>query len=223
MAKNLDGIKVAFLATDGVEQSELVEPWQALIGAGAEPHLLSLAAGRIQAMTHGEKGETFEVTRPVADASAADYAALVIPGGVASPDSLRTDERAVALVRAFFESDKPVAAICHGPWLLVEADAVRGRTLTSWPSLRTDIRNAGGEWVDKPVCTDQKLITSRKPADLPAFCARIVASFGSVIDDARTDQMSEMSFPASDPPPGPSAIGKSRGGRDAVEPESRAP
>ena len=134
----------------------------------------------------------------------------------------RTDESAVKFVREFFEADKSVAAISHGTWLLDAADAVRGRTLTSWPSLRTDIRNAGGEWVDKPVCTDQKLITSRKPADLPAFCAKIVASFGSVIDDARTDQMSEMSFPASDPPPGPSAIGKSRGGRGTQEPEIRA-
>ena len=222
MTKRLEGIKVAFLATDGVEQSELAEPWQALVEAGAEPHLLSLAAGRIQGMRHADKGDTFEVTRLVAGATAADYAALVIPGGVANPDRLRTDESAVKFVREFFEADKPVAAICHGPWLLIEADAVRGRTLTSWPSLRTDIRNAGGEWVDKPVCTDQKLITSRKPADLPAFCAKIVASFGSVIDDARTDQMSEMSFPASDPPPGPSAIGKSRGGRGTQAPEIRA-
>lgn len=221
MTKSLEGIKVAFLATDGVEQSELAEPWQALVDAGAEPHLLSLASGRVQSMTHAEKGDTFEVTRLVAGATAVDYAALVIPGGVASPDSLRTDESAVKFVREFFEADKPVAAICHGPWLLIEADAVRGRTLTSWPSLRTDIRNAGGEWVDKPVCTDQKLITSRNPADLPAFCAKIVSSFGSVIDDARTDQMSEMSFPASDPPPGPSAIGKSRGGAPQ-EPEIRA-
>jgi protease I len=155
------------------------------------------------------------VHRYLADVSAADFDALVIPGGVASPDALRMDKRAVALVREFLEADKPVAAICHGPWLLVEADGVRGRTLTSWPSLQTDIRNAGGTWVDKQVQVDQKLITSRKPDDLPAFCARIVADFTTSMRESRLDDIVEQSFPASDPPPGPVSIGHVQGDSEA--------
>jgi protease I len=145
----------------------------------------------------------------------ADFNALVLPGGVASPDRLRMDQRAVAIVKEFLEADKPVAAICHGPWLLVEADAVKGRTLTSWPSLKTDIRNAGGTWVDKQVQVDQKLITSRKPDDLPMFCARIVADFAAAIREDKIDVALEQSFPASDPPPGPVSVGHVRGDSEA--------
>ena len=207
MATSLRGKKVAFLATDGVEQSELTGPWKALEAAGAEPELLSIKPGSIQMMQHDDKGDTFPVDKLVGDASSADYAALVLPGGVANPDRLRQDKKAVQFAREFAAGDKLVAAICHGPWLLVEADVVRGRTLTSWPSLQTDIRNAGGEWVDKEVVTDQKLVTSRKPADIPAFSAAIVREFSNRLDEAKVDEMSEQSFPASDPPPGPTSIG----------------
>jgi protease I len=199
MAETLKGKKVAVLATDGVEQVELTKPIQALRDAGAQVELISLKPGTIQGLNHLDKGDTFPVDKTVSEVSAADYAALVLPGGVANPDTLRTDEKAVQLVRDFIESDKPVAAICHGPWLLVEADVVRGRTITSWPSLRTDIRNAGGEWVDKPAQVDQKLLTSRKPEDLPAFCSKLVGMIGSAIEDTQLDRSVEMTFPASDP------------------------
>ena len=204
--------RVAVLATDGVEQVELVEPMKALTGAGAEVHLVSLRRGEIQAVNHLDKGERFPVDRTVTEAKVGDYAGLVLPGGVANPDELRTDPGAVAFVRAFVEADKPVAAICHGPWVLVEAGALKGRTVTSWPSLQTDIRNAGGEWVDKEVVVDQKLVTSRKPDDLPAFCDKVVASFKSSADERSLDKLVEQTFPASDPLPGPSTIG---GGVDA--------
>jgi len=199
MAQPLAGKKVAMLATDGVEQVEMTEPRRALEEAGAEVHLISLGPGEIQGFNHLDKGDTFPVDRTVAEVSASDYAALVLPGGVANPDMLRENEAAVQLVRDFMEADKPIAAICHGPWLLVEADVVRGRTLTSWPSLRTDIRNAGGEWVDKKVETDQKLVTSRKPDDLPAFCAKIVELLTAAAGESQLDQSVEMTFPASDP------------------------
>ena len=153
-ARPLEGRRVAVLATDGVEQVELVQPMEALRAAGAEVHLVSLEAEAIQAMNHDDKADTFPVDRTVDEVKVTDYQGLVIPGGVANPDRLRADERAVKLARAFVEHDKPVASICHGPWLLVEADVVRGRTLTSWPSLQTDIRNAGGEWVDQEVVVD---------------------------------------------------------------------
>jgi protease I len=166
-------------------------------------------------VNRGEKGDTFAVDKTLDQVNAADFDALVLPGGVANPDKLRMDRRAVALVRDFLDADKPIAAICHAPWLLVEADAVRGRTLTSWPSLQTDIRNAGGTWVDKQVQVDQKLITSRKPDDLPAFCKRIVSDFTSSIREDKIDSLVEQSFPASDPPPGPAAIGHDRGGLEA--------
>lgn len=207
MSTQLKGRKVAFLATDGVEQAELTAPWNALRQAGAEVTLLSDKMGEIQAMNHDEKGEKFPVTANVSQASARDFDALVLPGGVANPDKLRTNADAVKFVRDFMESDKPVAAICHGPWLLVEADAVRGRTITSWPSLQTDVKNAGGAWVDKAVQLDQKLLTSRKPDDLPGFCANLVEMLGSAIDERRLDKMVEQSFPASDPLPGPIALG----------------
>jgi protease I len=207
MPEQLKGRKVAFLATDGVEQVEFTAPWNALKQAGAEVTLLSDKAGEIQGMNHDEKGERFHVDAEVAGASARDFDALVIPGGVANPDKLRTNKDAVNFVRDFMEADKPVAAICHGPWLLVEADAVRGRTITSWPSLQTDVKNAGGAWVDKQVQLDQKLLTSRKPDDLPAFCAKLVDLLTTAIDERRLDKMVEQSFPASDPLPGPISLG----------------
>ena len=174
MAGELAGKTVAFIAADGVEQVELTEPWKAVEQAGGKPELISTDGGEVQAFDHLDKDQTFAVDRTVADASPDDYDGLVLPGGVANPDFLRADEDAVRFVREFFEQAKPVAAICHGPWTLVEADVVKGRTLTSWPSLRTDIRNAGGEWVDEQVHVDQGLVTSRKPDDLPAFCDKLV-------------------------------------------------
>ncbi len=177
----LQGRRIAVLATDGFEQVELVEPVRALEAAGAQVDIVSLEPGEIQGMNHDEKADMLPVDRTVDEAKAGDYDGLVLPGGVANPDRLREDERAVALVRDFIERDKPVAAICHGPWLLVEADAVRGRTLTSWPSLKTDIRNAGGTWEDKETVVDQRLLTSRKPADLPAFCDKLVTMLTSSV------------------------------------------
>jgi protease I len=173
MAKRLDGKRVAFLATDGVEQVELTEPWRKVEEEGGYPELISLESGEIQGFEHLDKSDTFPVDRTAADADEGDYDGLVLPGGVANPDFLRTDKDVVRFVRAFFEAGKPVAAICHGPWTLVEADVVSGRTLTSWPSLQTDIRNAGGEWVDEEVYVDSGLVTSRKPDDLPAFCDKL--------------------------------------------------
>ena len=210
-AQPLAGRRVAVLATDGFEQVELTTPVDALRQAGATVELVSLAAGEIQGMNHDDKGDRFPVDRVVADAKAGDYDALLIPGGVANPDRLRTDERAVAFVRDFAERDKPIASICHGPWVLVEADAVRGRTLTSWPSLRTDVANAGGEWEDREVVVDQKLVTSRKPDDLPAFCDKMVSVFAQAAEERQYDRMVEQTFPASDPLPGPTAPGATPG------------
>src|SRR5512133_430918 len=173
----LDGKRVAFLATDMVEQVELTEPWKAVRDAGAEVDLISLEEGQIQGFNHYDKADTFKVDKTVEEARADDYDALVIPGGVGNPDTMRADENAVELTRQFFEQGKPVGAICHGPWMLVEAGVVRGRTVTSWPSLQTDIRNAGGNWVDQEVVVDQGLVTSRKPDDLPAFNAKIIEEF----------------------------------------------
>ncbi len=173
-------MRVAFLvATEGIEQVELTEPWQAVSRAGGRPSLISLEPGRVQAFDHLDKADTFPVDLTVGEAKAEDYDALVLPGGVANPDALRVDEEAVALVRGFFDQGKPVAAICHAPWTLVEAGVLRGRTLTSWPSLRTDLVNAGATWVDEEVhvCTaaPSVLITSRNPDDLPAFCTALLA------------------------------------------------
>ena len=207
MSSQLKGRKVAFLATDGVEEVELTAPWNALKQAGAEVKLVSDKPGEIQAKNHDKPGTRFPVDAVVVQVSAHDFDALVLPGGVSSPDKLRTNKDAVNFVRDFMEADKPVAAICHGPWLLIEADAVRGRTITSWPSLETDVKNAGGAWVDKQVQLDQKLLTSRKPDDLPAFCAKLVELLSSAIEERRLDKMVEQSFPASDPLPGPIALG----------------
>src|SRR3954452_11444882 len=178
MADELKGKKIAFLAAEGVEQVELTEPWKAVEQAGGSPELLSVDEGEVQAFNHLDKADTFPVDRTAKDADASDYDGLVLPGGVANLDFLRTDEDAVGFVRAFFEQAKPVAAICHGPWTLIEAGVVRGRTLTSWPSLQTDLRNAGAQWVDDEVVVDQGLVTSRNPDDLPAFCAAVVEEFG---------------------------------------------
>lgn len=177
MARELAGKHVAILAAEGVEQVELEKPSQAVKEAGADVDLVSLEAGELQAFHHLDKGDTFPVDKTVEEARAEDYDALLLPGGVANPDVLRTNERAVSFARAFFEQDKPVGVICHGPWTLVEAGVVKGRTLTSWPSLQTDIRNAGGTWVDEEVHVDNGLVSSRKPDDLPAFCAKVVEEF----------------------------------------------
>jgi protease I len=175
MSDELQGKRVAFLvANEGIEQIELTEPWKAVEEAGGEPELIAPESGKAQAFEHLDKADTFSVDKTAAEANADDYDGLVLPGGVANPDILRTDEEAVAFTRAFFEAGKPVAAICHGPWTLVEAGVVKGRTLTSWPSLKTDIRNAGGEWVDEEVHVDSGLVTSRKPDDLEAFSAKLV-------------------------------------------------
>lgn len=206
MAGPLSGRRVAFLATDGVEESEFAQPWAAVTAAGARAELVSLQPGEIQAVSKGGNGQKFKVDRLVGDASVDDYDALVLPGGVKNPDTLRMNPAAVEFVRSFVNSDKPVGAICHGPWLLVEADCVRGRTLTSYPSLRTDIQNAGGDWVDRQVVSDQKLVTSRNPADLAAFDAALVDGIASAIEERSLDRVIEQSFPASDPAPGPSSL-----------------
>ncbi|GAB2769298.1 type 1 glutamine amidotransferase domain-containing protein [Terrabacter koreensis] len=167
--------RVAFLvASEGIEQVELTDPWKAVTDAGHEAILVSPESGEVQMFNHLDKGDTKTVDVTVADARADDFDALVLPGGVANPDTLRTQPDAVAFARDFVASGKPVAAICHAPWTLVEADVLKGRRLTSWPSLQTDIRNAGGDWVDESLVIDGNLITSRKPDDLPDFCGAVV-------------------------------------------------
>jgi protease I len=189
MAEELNGRRIAFLvANEGVEQVELTEPWKAIQEAGAEADLLTLEDEKVQAFNHLDKGDTFDPDGVVSEASADDYDGLVLPGGVANPDFLRMDADAVAFTRAFFEAGKPVAAICHGPWTLVEADVVRGRTLTSWPSLQTDIRNAGGDWVDEEVHVDEGLVTSRKPDDLEAFCSKAIEEFAEGVHEGQREQ-----------------------------------
>ena len=178
MAGQLEGKKIAFLvANEGVEQVELTEPWEAARKEGAETNLISLKEDDVQAFNHLDKGDTFKVDEIVSNVAASDYDALVLPGGVANPDQLRMDEDAVAFVRDFFAQHKPVAAICHAPWTLIEADVVKGRTVTSWPSLKTDLRNAGANWVDEEVVVDEGLTTSRWPDDLPAFNDKMVEEF----------------------------------------------
>jgi protease I len=172
-------MKVAFLATDMVEQVELTEPWKTVELQGWTPELVSLRPGEIQGFNHYDTADRFPVDRTVEEARVDDYDALVVPGGVGNPDELRMDENAVAFVRGFADAGKPMAVICHGPWMLVESGLARGRRLTSWPSLQTDVRNAGGTWVDEEVVVDHGVVTSRKPADLPAFCARLVEEFAA--------------------------------------------
>jgi protease I len=187
MANELQGKKIAFLAADMFEEVELTKPWQALEQAGANVELISLKEGEIQGFNHYDKAGSFKVDKTVEEAKASDYDALVLPGGVGNPDNLRQDENAVHFVREFFEQGKPVGAICHAPWTLVEAGVVRGRTLTSFPSLQTDIRNAGGNWVDEEVHVDSGLVTSRKPDDIPAFNRKLIEEFveGPHADQAR--------------------------------------
>ena len=174
---DLDGKRVAILATDGVEQVELTEPRDALRDAGAITKVVAPKTGKIKAWHHGNWDHEITVDLPLAEANADDFDALMLPGGVRSPDQLRTDKRAVQFVRDFYAAGKPIAAICHAPWLLVEADIVRGRTVTSWPSLQTDLRNAGADWVDREVVTDEGMVTSRKPADIPAFNRKMLEEF----------------------------------------------
>ena len=184
----LKGKRIAIIAADMVEQVELVEPRKALEAAGAETELISIKPGSIQGFDHFDKADTHKVDRAVEEADASDYDGLLIPGGVGNPDLLRGDENMVAFAHAFFEQGKPVAAICHGPWLLVEAGVVRGRKLTSWPTLRTDIENAGGNWVDEQVVVDGGLVTSRKPDDIPAFNAKMIEEFAEGVHAAQREQ-----------------------------------
>jgi protease I len=205
MAGHLTGRKVAVLATDGVEQVELTAPWQALKEARADLSLVSLKPGKIQGVIQDKKADTFAVDKTVEEVTAHDFDALVLPGGVRNTEALRANAAAVDLVRSFMEADKPVAAICHAPRLLVEADAVEGRTLTSHPEIADEIRAAGGSWVDKQSSVDQKLLTARRQEDLPVFCGNLIALLSNAIDERRLDKMVEQSFPASDPLPGPAS------------------
>ncbi|WP_295875132.1 type 1 glutamine amidotransferase domain-containing protein [uncultured Zhongshania sp.] len=181
MSKRLEGKRIACLATNGVEQIELTKPREALIAEGASVDLVSLKSGQIQGFNHLDKADSFEVDHTIDQVDADKYDALLLPGGVANPDALRSSTDAVNFTRDFFKQGKPVAAICHGPWLLVEADIVKGKKLTSWPSLKTDISNAGGRWVDEEVTADSGLVTSRKPDDLKAFCAKTIEEFAEGI------------------------------------------
>ena len=174
----LNGMKVAILTADGFEQVELTEPKKALEEAGAQTRVVSPAKGEVQGWKHFDKGDKFKVDVPLEQARADEYDALLLPGGVANPDQLRMIPKAVQFVREFFESGKPVAAICHGPWTLIDAGAVKGRTVTSWPSLKTDLLNAGAKWVDQEVIVDNGLVTSRKPQDIPAFNRKMIEEFG---------------------------------------------
>jgi protease I len=186
MGDKLKGKKIAFIAADGVEQVELERPWQAARSAGAQVELLSHKSGEIQGVHGMDKGDKFPVDRTVSDVTPDEYDGLVIPGGVKNPDVLRMHSDVVDFTRGFFEQKKPVAAICHGPWVLVEADVLRGRIVTSWPSLQTDIRNAGGTWVDEEVRVDNGLVTSRKPDDLDAFCDKMVEEFAEGVHERQT-------------------------------------
>ncbi len=190
MADELNGKKIAFLtANEGVEEVELTEPRKAVEAAGAETELLAPEAGDVQAFDHLDKAETYQASRAVGDAKAEEFDGLVLPGGVANPDNLRTHPEAVSFVRDFFAAGKPVGVICHGPWTLIEADVVKGRKLTSWPSLQTDLRNAGAEWVDEEVVVDEGLVTSRKPDDLEAFNAKIVEEFAEGVHEDQKESV----------------------------------
>ncbi|HET7053415.1 MAG TPA: type 1 glutamine amidotransferase domain-containing protein [Solirubrobacterales bacterium] len=191
MSDRLQGKRIAILvANEGVEQVELTSPRAAVREAGAEVELLALEGGEIQAFNHLDKGETFAPDKSVAEADAGDYDGLVLPGGVANPDQLRTNADAVRFVRSFFEAGKPVGVICHGPWTLIDAGVLDGRTLTSWPSLQTDLRNAGAEWVDEEVHVDRGLVSSRKPDDLDAFNAKLVEEFAEGVHEGQRESAS---------------------------------
>ncbi len=189
MANELSGKRIAFLvANEGIEQVELTEPRKAVEEAGAEVDLIAPESGKAQAFNHLDKADEFDVDKTASEADAADYDGLVLPGGVANPDNLRTDEDAVAFVKAFFEAGKPVGAICHAPWTLIEADVVKGRKMTSWPSLQTDLRNAGAEWADEEVIVDSGLVTSRNPDDIPAFNSKIVEEFAEGVHEEQAEK-----------------------------------
>ena len=177
MANELQGKKIAFIATEGVEQVELTEPWQAVEQAGAKAELISMDDSEFHAWNHFDKGDTFKADKTAEEAQVADYDGLVLPGGVANPDQLRTDENVVGFIRDFAATGKPIGVICHGPWTLIEAGVVDGRKITSWPSLHTDLINAGANWVDQEVVVDAGLVSSRKPDDLPSFNAKIIEEF----------------------------------------------
>ena len=177
MANELQGKKIAFIATEGVEQVELTEPWKAVEQAGAQPELISIEDSEFHAWNHFDKGDAFTPDKTAEEAQVGDYDALVLPGGVANPDQLRTDENVVGFIRDFAATGKPIGVICHGPWTVIEAGVVKGRTITSWPSVHTDLINAGANWVDKEVVVDAGLVSSRKPDDLPAFNAKIIEEF----------------------------------------------
>jgi protease I len=190
MSDQLQGKRIAFLtANEGVEQVELTEPLAAVREAGGEADLLAPEGGEVQAFNHLDKGDTFDADRAVGDADAGEFDGLVLPGGVANPDQLRTKPEALEFVRSFFEAGKPVGVICHGPWTLIDAGVAEGRTLTSWPSLETDLRNAGANWVDEEVHVDQGLVTSRKPDDLEAFNAKIVEEFAEGVHEGQKAQV----------------------------------
>ena len=177
MAKELQGKRIAFVATDGVEQVELTKPWKAMEKAGADPVLVSDKEDRLRGFNHVDEGDTFDVDLKTTEARAEDFDALVLPGGVVNADAIRLDKESVRFVGEFFDAGKPVGVICHGPWILIEAQAAKGRTITSWPSLRTDLRNAGADWVDREVVVDDGLVSSRKPDDLPAFNSKLLEEF----------------------------------------------
>lgn len=179
MAKNLTGKKIAILVADGFEQVELTEPRQALEQAGAQTHVISSNSGKVRGWNHTEWGDDFQVDVQLESGNPDDYDALLLPGGVMNPDKLRRNPQALSFVRAFFDAGKPVAAICHGPWTLIDAGVIRGRKLTSYESIQTDLKNAGGQWVDEEVVVDNGLITSRKPADIPAFNRKMIEEFAA--------------------------------------------
>jgi protease I len=185
MANELQGKRIAFLAADMFEQVELTEPWKAVEKAGGKPELLSLKPGKIRGFNHFDPADTFKVDRTVEEAHAEEYDALVVPGGVGNPDQLRADENAVRFVQEMHQAGKPMGVICHGPWVLVEAGIARGRRLTSYPSIETDVRNAGGTWVNEEVVVDEGIVTSRSPDDLPAFCRKIVEEFAEGVHERR--------------------------------------
>lgn len=210
--------RIAFLAAAGVEQGDLTEPWTALERAGARPHLVSVHSGTVQATRRGEPGEWFPVDRTLSQARAGEYDALVIPGGAASVDALRASAAVAGFLRAFMDADKPVAAVADGVRLLVEADVLRGRSVAGPPGLGTAIRGAGGEWIDRPVHIDQRLVTGTGADTLPQFRDRLVSVLAGAIDERRLDFMVEQTFPASDPLPGPRPAGGSRAGSRTVPP-----